>query len=159
MLGQLAFCSHACEPATRDRAGHAFRTGRIARGTTAAFTDRKEVARVIGRVPFHLVIAGHRHALDPADDGSYDAVLAAQKPLPSGCGQLVAESPTLEPVVFEDIEPPRDTPRSFAIYRLHGDENSGGLNVFRTVFRYDRRAPQAFHPSKLETVISNLGLE
>src|SRR6185437_147987 len=138
---------------------HAFRTGRIARGTTAAFTDRKEVARVIGRVPFHLVIDGHRHVLDPAEDGSYDAAHPAQKPLPYGCGQLVAESPTIEPVAFEDIEPPRETPRSFVVYRLHSNENGSGLNVFRRVFRYRRGDRQAFSPSDMDVVISNLGLE
>jgi hypothetical protein len=138
---------------------HAFAADWRKRTGTAAFADRDRLARIIGRVPFQLVIAGHRHALDPAEGVSYDAQSTMQRPLPRGTGQLVAESPTLERVVFDNVIPPEPTANSFSVYRLLVDEEHGVFSVRRTVFRYRDSASEPFRASEPETVLSNLALE
>ena len=109
-------------------------------------------------LPYYLkgsISESHVYTLNPTRLHT----LAVEAYLGRRAAQLVAESPTLEPIVFEDITPPREIPRSFAVYRLHSDEDGAYLNVLRTVFRYSRRASQAFSPSNLEPVLSNLRLE
>jgi hypothetical protein len=138
---------------------HAFRAGRVTRTTTAAFSGRTHVARVIRRVPFHLVIAGHRHELDPAEGGVCDAAAGTQRPLPTGSAQLVAESPTYDPVVFEGVASAPDHANSFAVYRLLLDDQNRTLSVRRRLFRYLDEAPEPFFAGEFETVVSNLRLK
>jgi hypothetical protein len=139
---------------------HPFDAGRFQRCiATAAFSDREDVARTIGRVPFHLLIAGHRHSLDPAEGSSRDARRVEQPPLPRGVGQLVAESPTQEPIVFDDMEPSEPAANSLSLYRLLVDEKRSALEVKRTLFRYFDAAEQPFRSLGEETVISDLRLE
>lgn len=128
---------------------------------TTGFKGRDSLARLTGQVPFSLVLAGHRHKLDPAEDSRYDAFDLRQPPLPQGIGQLVAESPTTYPVPYLDIQPADAVPNSFSLYRLLVDDERQALRVDRTVFRQGHPlAAQPFAPGPEETaVLSNLRLE
>jgi hypothetical protein len=139
---------------------HAFDAGIFDRKFgPSAFANRKQVARELGRVPFHLAIAGHRHSLNPDLNKTVDGGDAKQPPLPRGFAQLVAESPTQEPVVFDDIDAAAPSDNSFSLYRIDIDEEQCSLGVERTLFRYRDSASEAFRAMPAETVIAHLGLE
>lgn len=139
---------------------HAFEAGVFKRWlATAAFKRRRRVAKIVGRVPFHLVVAGHRHALHPPEGATYNATHMRQPPLPRGVGQIVAESPTAVPMAFDDVAAPEPFSYSFSLYRLLLDEKRGVMDITRCVFRYTDGTDQPFRCSGLETVLTDLGLE
>jgi Calcineurin-like phosphoesterase len=84
--------------------------------STGALAGRRELAGVLSELGVSLVLAGHRHALDPA----WNAASAAQPPLQLDMLQLVADSPTL--VRGE---------KSFSLYRLYVDNPPTKLTVER----------------------------
>ncbi len=140
---------------------HAFDASRLKELATAGFAGRDDLAHFAGRVPFPLVIAGHRHKLDPAEDARYDATTLNQFPLPSGVGQLVAESPTMHPVAFDNVRPAEEVVNSFSLYRLLLDDERGRLEVRRTVFRreHDLTAQPFRAEAEDEPVLTNLRIE
>jgi hypothetical protein len=139
---------------------HAFRSDRFDRFATSAFDSRDRVARTLGRVPFQLLLAGHRHALDPEPDQTYVATNAKQDPLPKNVAQLVAESPTMEPIVYDDIPKVEDRwSNSFSLYRLIVDDQRNVLEVERQVFRIREGSAHPFQASPRKTAIADLRLE
>lgn len=84
-------------------------------------------------LPIHLVLAGHRHALDPPAGRGWEE----QPPLPDRTGQLAASSPT------QDHHGSSRHPNSFSVYDL-GDDGAGSLTVDRAVHEY--RGPLARVP-------------
>ena len=104
---------------------HNFGDGRFGRLvgslSTGALSGRSELAQVLTEIGVRLVLAGHRHALDPGRS----ATEIRQSPLGPATLQFVADSPTLDAA-----EP------SFALYRLYTDDVSGQLTVRRFLARY-----------------------
>lgn len=96
-------------------------------GTTGAFDGADELGSRLGKLGIHLVLAGHRHAVDPPDAQHVVAgvgIPSAQAPLAGPTVQLVANSPT------QDEHVPVE--RSFSIYRLVMDADT--LKVQRTIY-------------------------
>nr|MDQ5808905.1 metallophosphoesterase [Actinomycetota bacterium] len=71
---------------------HAFAAGRLAQLTNAHFHGAQEVADALRDARVQLVVAGHRHALDPPLGTQRYGF--SQRPLDAPTVQLVAESPT-----------------------------------------------------------------
>jgi hypothetical protein len=86
--------------------------------TEGVLAGADELGTLLVESPFELVIAGHRHAVDPALAGP-----RAQPPLPRDTLQLVCGSPTQSPGA-NDADP------SFSVYELSVDER-GQLRVTR----------------------------
>ena len=125
--------------------------------TTGWLEDRDELAQRLRELRVQLVVAGHRHKLNPALSAEWVALPWQQPPLLAPTVQLVAESPTQDSFApmgdeteYRDLEP-----RSFCRYRLL----TGGttLAVERTVFQYsDGRG--GFSPKPSGTLFDGLPL-
>jgi hypothetical protein len=92
-------------------------------------------------VAFHLVIAGHRHALDPAHGVTYRPLLGGepQTPLPGTTAQLVTRSPT------QSISGSAPRP-AFCVYGLEVNDDVSELSVERTVYRWRTDTSSRFRP-------------
>jgi hypothetical protein len=104
--------------------------------TTGWLEDRDDLAQRLCDLHVQLVIAGHRHKLNPALGVEWIALPWQQPPLLAPTVQLVAESPTQDTVAPTDDETEYRgmEPLSFCRYRLWTGGTS--LAVERTVFRY-----------------------
>jgi len=81
--------------------------------------DAELVADRLAAAGIDLVLAGHRHRLDPAFGGKVDATDATQWPLPAGMAQLVAISPTIATDPAAARRDPAGSPRSgLCVYRV-----------------------------------------
>lgn len=89
--------------------------------STGALAGRHSLANVLSELGVSLVLAGHRHALDP----TRNVASPTQSPLRQDTLQLVAESPTL---VRGD--------KSFSLYRLHVDDPPTKMTVERQLARH-----------------------
>lgn len=81
--------------------------------------DAATIASSLSASGIDLVLAGHRHRLDPAFGASVDARAPEQDPLPSGVAQLVAISPTIptdKPAARQD--PVGTPPSGVCVYRV-----------------------------------------
>jgi hypothetical protein len=98
---------------------------------------------------FHLILAGHRHEIDPAEGVTFDASKpgSRQYPLPANVIQLVAGSPTQD-------RPGASAP-SFSTYKLSTDRTF--LKVERNIYRYeDSLSSRQFTKETSETIVENL---
>lgn len=124
---------------------HLFRPTRWVTLTSGRVIGVDRLAERAQELPVQLVLAGHRHKLDP-DRGVVhrgNAPDANQQPLPARTGQLAAASPT-QSYSITDVE----GRNSFSLYRLFVDVVSDHLRVSRTVFSY-RDARQRFDVDRL----------
>lgn len=81
--------------------------------------DAENVAFQLADAGIDLVLAGHRHRLDPAFGTAVDATKAEQSPLPPGMAQLVAISPTILTDAAAARHDPTGSPRSgLCVYRV-----------------------------------------
>jgi Calcineurin-like phosphoesterase len=101
---------------------HNFSPGLMKRFSTGALAGRRELADVLSELGVSLVLAGHRHDIDPAQS----ATNTAQPPLHHDTLQLVADSPTL---VHGE--------RSFSLYRLYVDNPPTKVIVKRWLARHE----------------------
>jgi hypothetical protein len=107
--------------------------------TTGKLAGARQLGdRMKRSLEIHLVIAGHRHALNPRVGINLDghAAGAAQPPLPARTVQLVSESPTASPQLTNPNEPRASKLRaaksnSFCVYRLYVDTARSRLRVNR----------------------------
>lgn len=123
---------------------HLFKAGLGTRYTTGYLAGAGTFA---GLTPDRvaLVIAGHRHALDPPAGARLDASGGHQPPLRPGSGQLVAESPTQ-----------RDgNPNSLSVYRL-GLEDDGNITVDRLRFGFTPATGLRRLPARDDRVLAGL---
>jgi hypothetical protein len=97
--------------------------GRLRASSVGALAGRAGLARVLNDTDVSLLLAGHRHALDPAMN--LHGRKPRQPPLSPNVLQLVADSPTLA-----------GPSPSFAVYELTVDENADRLYVSRYVHRH-----------------------
>ena len=99
---------HFYRPVTlRDRLG----IGQLAKSAS--------VGQAFADAGIDVVIAGHRHRLDPAFGQSIDASAGGQPPLPNGMAQLVAISPTIPTDDAAAKRDPEGVPRSgLCLYRF-----------------------------------------
>lgn len=126
--------------------------------TTAVLEDGDVLADRLRELRVQLVVAGHRHKLDPAYDVA-NGQASAQPPLRRPTVQLVAESPTQDSVAPTDDETDYDEllqPNSFCRYRLWAEDTI--LAVERTVFRYTD-GTGTFSPGASATVFEGISLE
>ena len=109
--------------------------------TTGLLEGRDELAEVLSELRVQLVIAGHRHKLNPALEAQWVALPWRQPPLVDPTVQLVAESATQDSIApIEDNTAYGDfQPMSFCRYRLW----TGGdiFAVERTLFQYSDGRP------------------
>ncbi len=126
------------------------------RFTSGRVAEAEALARCVKYTGVQLVLAGHRHELNPARGMTYYGNAAApnQAPLNSSSGQLVSESPT----AGSDLSPtpPRN---STALYRLHVNDKDDTLRVERAVLRYRDGSSQAFQLAGLQDVFRGIPLQ
>jgi hypothetical protein len=124
---------------------HSFRSGWFTEWTSGYLQGREHFARLTpDRVA--LIIAGHRHALDPV--ASLDCSRGKQPPVASGAGQLVSESPTQ-----------RDrNPNSLSVYRLHYASDRDMIAVERLLFAAPKHTGLQRRPDeqRSDVVLHNL---
>ncbi len=115
---------------------HFFTGSLFSQVTSGRLVQSLEVGACAEYSRLHLVMAGHRHQLDPAEGASYDGRSAApnQLPLNSTRGQLVAESPTAHSDLREG-----SGRNSLSVYRIYLDEDRDVLRVARAVLAYRER--------------------
>ena len=90
------------------------------------------MAQQLAEAGVDLVLAGHRHRLDPAFGHTIDAAGPEQWPLPAGLAQMVAISPTIPTDVPAARKDPEGSPRSgLCVYRLM--VASGALSLHRVI--------------------------
>jgi 3',5'-cyclic AMP phosphodiesterase CpdA len=105
--------------------------------TTGKLTGARQLGKRLERdLRIHLVIAGHRHALNPKAKLDRRGTLVPQPPLPARTVQLVSESPTASPYLTDPNEPRASGLRaaksnSFCVYRLYVDPAHSRLRVNR----------------------------
>ncbi len=81
--------------------------------------DSESVARELAAAGIDLVLAGHRHRLDPSLGEQIDATEPTQWPLPGGIAQMVAISPTIPTDAAAARHDPTGSPRSgICVYRV-----------------------------------------
>jgi hypothetical protein len=113
--------------------------------TTGKLTGARQLGERLERsFRIHLVIAGHRHALDPKAELDRREAAVPQPPLPARTVQLVSESPTASPHLTNPNEPrvsklQAAKSNSFCIYRLYVDPAHSKLRINRQrlVFKGD----------------------
>ena len=113
---------------------HLFRATNRKEFTTGQLVGKKELARCLSESRVQVVVAGHRHKLDP-DEGveGLTPEMELQPPLRSPTVQLVAESPTQD--IGKEKSRLRDaTRRSFSRYRLF--EDGDRIAIHRVIFEY-----------------------
>jgi hypothetical protein len=134
---------------------HSFRTGGGQALLNEGFVGAAPLGLRANRLPLHLVLAGHRHELDPArgELRSGRAAPGTQPPLGARTAQLVAESPTQK---YELAQAP--VRNSFSLYRLFVDELGNRLRIDRTLFRYRDGMRLPFRPTRAETVFEDIPL-
>jgi hypothetical protein len=103
---------------------HSFDANLATRLTTGRVDNCDPAAAAVESARCHLLLAGHRHRLNPSTRGRVRAGGAEQDPLRT-CGQLVAESPTVG-----DLSGAEPT-RSVCAYLVRLDEQRGELAVDR----------------------------
>lgn len=126
--------------------------------TTGWLEGGAELAERLSQLGVQLVIAGHRHKLDPSRDVE-GAAPGRQPPLRPPTVQLVAESPTQD-----SVAPPDDETEygefgdlSFSRYRLRAT-GSTTFAVERTVLGYTEIGGTAFSQDTSATVFGELPL-
>jgi hypothetical protein len=136
---------------------HPFQTEEGESLTTSGLEGAQELADRLAALHVQLVIAGHRHKLDPPLQPGPDH-RPGQPPLRAPTVQLVSESPTQDAVPSSKDTTNYDglQPRSFARYRLLSDR--GRLEVRRTVFRYER-VEDEFIERPEQTLFAGIRLE
>lgn len=107
---------------------HVFDAGLAKSITNCRLVGSDRLAAALDEAGVHLVLAGHRHRLDPPRRVRRNAAELTQPPLTARTGQLVAESPTVG-----DAEDPAGGRRSVALYRIWLDEANRALGVDRVV--------------------------
>jgi hypothetical protein len=135
---------------------HAFAARNFERLTTAAFSGARELADALSASRVQLVIAGHRHALDPplgAEDYGF-----TQRPLSCPTVQLAAESPTQRMTEEIDDDLAVGSARSFCRYRLELDPDGTTFSVARTVFHYTVSGG-GFRPGPEERTFAQIPLQ
>lgn len=126
--------------------------------TSGHLADAQELANSLSDNKFNLVLAGHRHEVDPAPGTADGAGPIGQEPLPDSVIQLSTGSATQSP-----SGPLEDHPDAYTVCRyqlLTSKERPYRLAVTRTVFIYsdgDRQFSAGEHAD--ETIISDLALE
>jgi hypothetical protein len=115
---------------------HFFEGTFATRLTSGRLVESLELAACAEYSRIHLVMAGHRHQLDPPEGARYDgrSVVPNQLPFNATRGQLVAESPTAHSELREDAGR-----NSFSLYRLYVDDDREVLRVERAVAVYRER--------------------
>jgi hypothetical protein len=138
---------------------HVFEATRATELTTGRLEGAPEFAQRLGELGVQLVVAGHRHKLNPAEDVTSATPPDAQPPLGAPAVQLVAESPTQDSVAMaeDDTEDADTPPRSFCRYRLWADDAS--FAVERTVFSYTDIGGGAFSAEPPSTLFEGLPVE
>jgi Calcineurin-like phosphoesterase len=113
---------------------HAFAATRRDAWSTAYLAGAEELAATLSELRVQIVLAGHRHAIDPPAEAKRYGF--RQRPLREPTVQLVAESPTQR-------WPHNDKPsllaaarRSYCRYRFVVDDAAETFSVLRTVYRY-----------------------
>lgn len=134
---------------------HFFRGTLGERITSGRVTEVDGLARCLDYCGIQLIIAGHRHELDPSLGTTYDGREPApnQSPLNSTTGQAVSESPT----ATSDFSPANRN--SFSLYRLYVDDARGTLRVARSVLRYRDGADVQFRENPSSDVFRHLPLK
>ena len=100
-----------------------------------------DVGRRLAEAGIDLVLAGHRHRLDPAFGETIDAAGPEQHPLPAGLAQLVAISPTMPTDAAAARTDPEGSPTSgVCVYRLMAA--AGSISVQRLVHPTEPGAPE-----------------
>jgi 3',5'-cyclic AMP phosphodiesterase CpdA len=113
---------------------HAFAATRWDGWTTAYLAGAEELAETLAELRVQVVIAGHRHALDPpagAENYSF-----TQRPLREPTVQLVAETPTQRWTHHDSPPLSAAASRSYCRYRLVIDELGEAFSVLRTTYRH-----------------------
>jgi hypothetical protein len=118
---------------------HFFRGSLSARLTSGRLVESDAVASCAEYSRIHLVMAGHRHELDPPEGTTYDgrSPVPNQLPFNGTRGQLVSESPTARSSVK-----PRAGGKSMSVFRLYLDDDRNTLRVARAVLVYRDGATQ-----------------
>jgi Calcineurin-like phosphoesterase len=135
---------------------HFFEGSLFERFAGGLVSEAEGFARCCGRGGIQLVVAGHRHELNPADGEVYsgNTFPLPQPPLNASTAQLVSESPTADSDVAS--VPARN---SFSRYRILVNGTSATLRIERTTFRYRDAAPMAFAPGPSQDVFRDIPLE
>jgi hypothetical protein len=94
--------------------------------------DSEVVASELAAAGIDLVLAGHRHRLDPPFGGQIDAAEPSQWPLAAGMAQLVAVSPTVPTDGQAARHDPPGSPRSgLCVYRVM--VSAGSVSLHRVI--------------------------
>lgn len=130
---------------------HAFASSLVSRLGPARFPGAGDLAQVLADSRVQLVLAGHRHHLDPPE--GQERYGFTQRPLQEPTVQLVAET-AAQRLPHGSEDEPLDSPgRSFCRYRLLKD--GGSMAVERTVFGYHGGR---FRPGRAEITFDQLPL-
>lgn len=126
--------------------------------STGKLHGAQRLAQVLGERRVQLVVAGHRHKLDPARDAKRVGQ-GRQPPLRPPTVQLVAESPTQEDARHESDRSAYEglQRHSFSRYRLW-TEGGGRFDVERTVFAFDDNA-SVFIEGAADPLFEGISLE
>ncbi len=114
--------------------------------------NRRDFLSAFDQTRFHIIIAGHRHIVDPPINTTLTTHQQLQKPLPSNTVQLAAASTTQE-VTDPDKERP-----SLNLYKLIIDDTADQLRIERVIYRHENDLDTAFAVGQNETIITNLRL-
>lgn len=123
--------------------------------TSGHVAEADGFARCLSYSRIHLVVAGHRHELDPSQDVQYDGREPApnQSPLNSTTGQVVAESPTASSDLLQANR------NSLCLYRFYADDAERTLRVTRSVLRYRDGADVQFRETRSSDVFRHIPLQ
>jgi len=134
---------------------HFFGDDVFTRLTSGRVVGADGIARFVSNWQTHLIVAGHRHALDPAVGSVHVGSQPDfnQYPLSSSTGQLVSESPTAD----SDLAA-IPSPKSIAIYRVHADDATKRVRVERSIRRYGDSMALPFSAGPFHDVFKDIPL-
>jgi hypothetical protein len=111
---------------------HVFDANLGDRLTNSVVVNRRRTAEALGSAGVHLLLAGHRHRMNPAARARLDLRTDEQRPLGDRLGQLAGESPTVSG------SEGRATAGALSVYRVLLDETDQRLSVDRLRYTFDR---------------------
>jgi hypothetical protein len=131
---------------------HYFNSSPLFDLTGGRLLNRRDLIKANNQTHFQIIIAGHRHNIDPPINSILSENKQLQKPLPSNMVQLAAGSTTQEVT-----DPSKDRP-SLSLYKLMIDDKGDNLTIDRVIYRHENDLDNTFTEEQNETIIQNLQL-
>ncbi len=131
---------------------HYFDTNPMDELTAARVLNCRDLLSVLARKRFHIIVAGHRHAINPPTNYSLNLRgNKSQPPLPNDTIQLVAGTAT------QLVTDPAKERPSMNLYEISIDYQSNTFSIERSIYEHENDLDNHFNQKgQTQAIINNL---